>query len=161
MKCQGTDDNEVQCDNEARYIDEFGQHMCGICPLKYGADALKADEIGELITWAREVCDGGTMGGRTFERLRRIMGPKKPEAPFLAQPELEPMTVTPEQLINDQTYATFIPGPGDGAIIGEALAARLSTPCANDNCQRPSGHEPPHMSRSWNAQWGTEEIEEW
>ncbi len=121
-QCEGVDDAEVRCQNPARYIDEFGQLMCGVCPIKYGADSLKPEQIGELITWAREVLDGGFMGGSSFARLRRIMGPKKPEPVIVAEPEH----------------------------------------CIDSRCER-GVHDPdePHRARSWNAEWGTEEIEEW
>lgn len=37
------------------------------------------------------------------------------------------LTVTREQLVNDQTYETWAPTSEDGAIIGEGLAQRLAT----------------------------------
>ncbi len=81
MKCQAIDGNEKPCTNEARYIDEHGQFMCGICPIKYGADSLRFEDVGRLIVWARNILDGGTMGGSTFRELSALIGAKRPEAP--------------------------------------------------------------------------------
>lgn len=89
MKCEGVTDQGVECDNDARYLDEHGQFMCGTCPIKYGADALKFEDVGRLISAVREILDGGFMGGSSFERLRAIMG-AKPEGvvwPVFDEPE--------------------------------------------------------------------------
>jgi hypothetical protein len=43
-------------------------------------------------------------------------------------PQLTVTTVTPEQLVNDELYKTYEPTSADGAIVGEALAAKLPDP---------------------------------
>jgi hypothetical protein len=50
---------------------------------------------------------------------------RRSEDPDEDPDEPEPLSVTPEQLVRDETYKTWVPGPEDGAIIGEPLAARL------------------------------------
>lgn len=53
MRCQAIDDADERCPNEARYIDEFGQLMCGTCPIKFGADAIKLSDVPTLLVWCR------------------------------------------------------------------------------------------------------------
>lgn len=103
MKCQAINDAEEPCTNDARYIDEFGQFMCGICPIKYGADSLKFEDVGQLILWAREVLDGGMMGGSSFKALRAIMG-TKPE------PVLGPEPANEEVVDIEPKHSSFPPG---------------------------------------------------
>lgn len=73
MRCEGVDDDGVRCENEARYIDEHGQLMCGTCPIRYGADSIKIGDVPALLAWARDVLDGGFMGGSSFQALRNIV----------------------------------------------------------------------------------------
>lgn len=70
-------------ENEARYIDEYGRHVCGTCPIKGGLDAIKISDVPALLKWCRQVLRGGTMreqGGSSFQALREILG-KKPKLP--------------------------------------------------------------------------------
>lgn len=121
MRCQAVDDADEQCSNEARYIDEFGQLMCGICPIKFGADAIKLSDVPALLAWCREVLAGGTMNGSSFQALRNILG------------------VKPEPVI----------WPHD------------PEPCYDRECERERGHDGKHRARSFNAEYGSEEIDEW
>lgn len=40
-------------ENAARYINERGELCCGICPIKQGLDAIKLDDVPQLLGWAR------------------------------------------------------------------------------------------------------------
>lgn len=83
----GSPDFVVVCadcgENEARYINERGELVCGTCPIKSGDDAIKLSDVPALLKWCRQVLCGGTMresGGSSFEALRNILG-KKPKFP--------------------------------------------------------------------------------
>lgn len=73
-------DRQVRCafcgTNEARYIDELGNLVCGICPIKQGLDAIKLSDVSKLLRWARQIEHGGFMGGYSFGELRTIIGRK-------------------------------------------------------------------------------------
>lgn len=64
----------ARCSNVARYIDEYGQLVCGVCPVREGTDSIKFADAARLLKWAREILDGGMMGGSSFEALRNILG---------------------------------------------------------------------------------------
>lgn len=112
---------ECDCGNDARYIDEHGKLVCGVCPIRLGHDAIKIKDVPVLLAWCREMLAGGTMDGSSFAALRGIIG------------------VKPEPVI----------WPHD------------PEPCHDGGCEREAGHDGPHRARNFNAQWGTEEIDEW
>jgi hypothetical protein len=60
--------------NAARYITEYDSLVCGLCPIKYGIDAIKISDVAKLLRWARQVSEGGMMNGSSFEALRSIIG---------------------------------------------------------------------------------------
>lgn len=69
MKC-----SFVVCNNEGRYIDEDGQLVCGICPLKLGLDSIKIKSVPALLRWCRETIR--LVGFKTPDlfALREIIG---------------------------------------------------------------------------------------
>lgn len=42
-------------ENEARYIDEYGHFVCGVCPIRLGSDAIKISDVPELIKLVRKM----------------------------------------------------------------------------------------------------------
>lgn len=67
-------------DNQARYIDEIGLLVCGLCPITEGVDSIKIADVPQLLQWARDVLAGGFMDGYSFGKLREIIG-RIPEGP--------------------------------------------------------------------------------
>lgn len=49
MKCAHDD-----CQNDARYVDQHGNLVCGICPIKAGDDSIKITDVPALLAWARD-----------------------------------------------------------------------------------------------------------
>lgn len=47
MKCAHED-----CQNDARYVDQHGKLVCGICPIKAGDYSIKIADIPRLLAWA-------------------------------------------------------------------------------------------------------------
>ena len=60
--------------NQARYIDEIGFLVCGLCPITEGLDSIKIADVPQLLQWARDVLAGGFMDGYSFGKLREIIG---------------------------------------------------------------------------------------
>jgi hypothetical protein len=46
------------CGNEARYIDETGALVCGLCPIKHGHDSIRISDVPALLAWARKIDAG-------------------------------------------------------------------------------------------------------
>jgi hypothetical protein len=138
-----------KCGNAGRYINERGELCCAICPLGEGIDSIRLADVPALLAWARKF--GHLYADHPWQQsLREIIGrlptvfaePVEEEAKRFAA--AAPLVITSvEQLLNDETYETFIPTSADGAIIGEPLAQRLAEaerrPCAT--CGKP-GHQP-------------------
>ena len=61
-------------ENQARYIDEIGLLVCGTCPVAAGFDSIRIADVPQLLQWARDVLEGGFMGGYSFGKLREIVG---------------------------------------------------------------------------------------
>lgn len=66
------------CANQARYIDETGAMVCGICPLKLGLDSIRIMDVPLLLTWARNyLASPAYSSGPTWaDALRAIVGRK-------------------------------------------------------------------------------------
>lgn len=43
------------CGNAARYIDETGAMVCGICPIKAKLDAIRIADVPAVLGWLRDV----------------------------------------------------------------------------------------------------------
>lgn len=81
MKCA-----HKTCDNEGRYIDEFGAIVCGICPLKYVDDSIKIADVPALLAWCRgALLSQNPLWQRTV--LRDIVGRKESRAGILSDEE--------------------------------------------------------------------------
>jgi hypothetical protein len=48
-------DPTCACGNSARYVDQHGKLVCGICPLKAGDDSIKLADVPALLAWARNM----------------------------------------------------------------------------------------------------------
>ena len=111
------------CGNAARYMNERGELCCSICPLKDGIDSIRLADVAALLAWARKFAN--LHADHPWQQsLREIIG-RGPTPTAFAAPA--PLVITNvEQLLNDQTYETFVPTSADGEIIGEPLAQRLA-----------------------------------
>lgn len=63
---------KCECGNAARYIDDRGALVCGICPIKAGRDSIRIEDVRGLLAWARGFIrfDVGMRVERTHEVTR-------------------------------------------------------------------------------------------
>lgn len=66
------------CSNQARYIDETGAMVCGICPIKLKRDSIRIMDVPTLLTWARNYLESPaySSGPTWTDALRAIVGRK-------------------------------------------------------------------------------------
>ena len=113
-----------KCGNTARYINERGELCCAICPLGEGIDSIRLADVAALLAWARKFAN--LHADHPWQQsLREIIGRGPPPTAFAAP---APLVITNvEQLLNDQTYLSYVPTSADGAIIGAPLAHRRTS----------------------------------
>jgi len=68
-------------ENAARYINERSELCCGICPIKQGLDAIKLDDVPQLLGWARitiEYLRGQNTHIPAGDGIQKMLGDRPP-----------------------------------------------------------------------------------
>jgi hypothetical protein len=69
-------------ENEVRYVNEYGQTCCGICPIKHGLDSIRISDVPKLVAWARDIVNAHRSVGYTeldrcdIEAASELLGQK-------------------------------------------------------------------------------------